>query len=296
MAAGADCNRVYFVGDVRDGERVRTFDPARDMDELARVMTKAGDVRLLIVDPVVNAIAGDGHKNTDVRRGLQPLANLAAKARCVVLGITHFSKGTSGREPLERITGSIAFGAFARIVMVAAKGQPVTEGEPAPRMLVRAKSNLGPDGGGFEYELVQRSAPGRDDLPAAAVQWGGSIDGSARELLATTEISDPPGEASALDDAQAFLADMLADGPLPANKIFADAKGAGHSDATIRRAKTALGVESRKDGEAGIRGGWVWALPRRCSKNAEDAQQKEVSILGSLDRLGGDGDLVEVVV
>ena len=39
--------------------------------------------------------------------------------RCALLGITHFSKGTSGRDPTERITGSLAFGALASGFMLA---------------------------------------------------------------------------------------------------------------------------------------------------------------------------------
>jgi hypothetical protein len=69
--------------------------------------------------------------------------NLAQRLDCAALGITHFSKGTGGREPIERITGSLAFGALARVVLVAAKlPEDRPEGGPA-RILARAKSNAG---------------------------------------------------------------------------------------------------------------------------------------------------------
>ena len=90
---------------------------------------------LLIVDPIVSAVATDSHKNGEVRRGLQPLVDLAAAQGCALLGITHYSKGTAGRDPLERVTGSVAFGALARLVFGTAK--PTEEG--APRRMVRAK-------------------------------------------------------------------------------------------------------------------------------------------------------------
>ena len=76
---------------------------------------------MIIVDPIVSAVSGDSHKNGETRRALQPLVDLASDVNAALIGITHFSKGTSGRDPLERITGSIAFGALARVVMVAAK-------------------------------------------------------------------------------------------------------------------------------------------------------------------------------
>jgi hypothetical protein len=54
-----------------------------------------------------------------------------------------------GREPLERLTGSLAFGAVARVVMIAAKEAETEDGSPPKRFLCRVKSNIGPDDGGF---------------------------------------------------------------------------------------------------------------------------------------------------
>ena len=155
-AAGADLSRCHFVGGVQDGRGKRPFDPARDVPILRRAIENIGDVSLLLIDPIVSAIPTDSHKNAEVRRGLQPLVDLANAVHCALIGITHFSKGTSGRDPVERITGSVAFGAMARLVFISAREQPDEEqGLPERRYLVRAKSNIGPDGGGFEYGLEQ---------------------------------------------------------------------------------------------------------------------------------------------
>src|SRR4029434_4932016 len=144
-AMGADMTRLFFVGPVRRGMESASFDPASDLPALERKAETIGGARLLIVDPVVSAVAGDSHKNAETRRSLQPLVNLAQRLDCAALGITHFSKGTGGREPIERITGSLAFGALARVVLVAFKQlEDRPDGGPA-RMLVRAKSNISPD-------------------------------------------------------------------------------------------------------------------------------------------------------
>jgi len=157
-AAGADMQRVHFVQGVREGHEQRPFNPSQDVGALRTALAGLSDVRLLVVDPIVSAVSGDSHKNAEVRRGLQPLVDLAREHRCALLGITHFTKGTAGREPVERITGSLAFGALARLVLVTAKGE-AGNGEPARRFLARAKSNIGPDGGGFIYDLSQGSCP-----------------------------------------------------------------------------------------------------------------------------------------
>ena len=291
--SGADLSRVYFIADVREGNEQRSFDPARDMEVLKRKLAEIGDVRLLIVDPIVSAIAGDSHKNAEVRRGLQPLADLAASMRCALLGITHFSKGTGGRDPVERLTGSLAFGALARVVLVAAKHQEEGDDGRTVRLFIRAKSNIGPDDGGFEYDLQQGELKAHPGIFASSVLWGDAVEGAARELLAMADATGEDGEGGTLADAKRFLSDLLADGPMTTKAIKVDADGAGYSWATIRRAQKALGIEASK---AGMKGGWEWALSRRCSENPEDAQQKEVSIFGKIEHLQGNAATVEVEI
>src|ERR1700724_2490286 len=129
----------------------RDFHPTKDIRALEASIETAWGASLIIVDPIVSATAADSHKNSETRRGLQPLVDMAAKLDAALLGITHFTKGSEGRSPIDRVTGSVAFGALARVVMVAAKQQDGDDGKSAPRVLMRAKSNIGPDEGGFAY-------------------------------------------------------------------------------------------------------------------------------------------------
>lgn len=302
--SGADLTRVYFIADIREGNERRAFDPARDMEPLRRKLAEIGGARLLIVDPVVSAIAGDSHKNAEVRRGLQPLVDLAGAMRCALLGITHFSKGTGGRDPVERLTGSLAFGALARVVLVAAKHQEEGDDGRTVRLFCRAKSNIGPDDGGFEYDLHQAELKTYPGIFASSVLWGEAVEGAARELLATADATGDDGEGGTLADAKRFLSDLLVDGPLPTKTIKADADGAGYSWATIRRAQKALGIEPVKEG---MKAGWVWRMPgqeaaratlenAKMLKNPEDAQQKGVSTFGEIEHLRSDPGAVEVEI
>jgi putative DNA primase/helicase len=304
LLMGADLSRVFFIGDILENGERRAFDPGRDIEVLRRKLADVGNVRLLVIDPIVSAVSGDSHKNAEVRRGLQPLADLARAARCALLGITHFTKGTTGREPVERLNGSIAFGALARIVMVAARRREEGEDGRTVRFLARVKSNLGRDDGGFEYDLHQAELETHPGVFSTAVAWGRAIEGNARELLAEAE-AGPDDEGGTRAEAERFLADLLADGPLPVKAIKADADGAGFSWATIRRAQKALGIEAVKEG--GFFGKttkqqWVWRLPAedaqrehlhgaslKMLKTAEDAQQKNVSTFREVEHLqGGD--------
>jgi putative DNA primase/helicase len=245
-AAGADMTKVFFVGAVREEGDSRFFNPATDIDLLMAEAARINDIALVIADPVVSAVSGDSHKNSEVRRALQPLVDLGSTTGAAILGISHFSKGTGDRDPLERVSGSIAFGALARIVMVTAKNNG------GQRIVARAKSNIGPDGGGFQYELEMVDA---DGIEASRVVWGARIDGSARELVgmcASDEVS------SQTDEVEQFLTDALADGEVSAADIKQEAGRLGFSEKTLRRACQRLRVKTRK---SSFKDGWFWRLP-----------------------------------
>jgi hypothetical protein len=230
------------------------------MGELSEGIAKMQRPALVVVDPLVSAIAGDSHNNAETRRGLQPLADLAIERRVAVLGIHHLSKGTQGRKPLERITGSLAFGALARIVFFAARGEAKDGGE-GERLFVRGKSNIGPIGDGFRYSLEQAPLADDPEISASGIVWGEAVKGTAAELLAKLEGLEPgKGDSPALSEAKGFLLDMLTGGPMLTTALTAEAKGAGISSASLRRAKDALGVQAEK---AAGDGPWRWRLPER---------------------------------
>ena len=252
MAAGANRSKVYYVGDAFDEQGRRGFDPAVDMPPLLEKLGSIPDLRMLILDPVVSAIAGDSHKNAEVRRGLQPVVELAEKIGAVVFGITHFTKGTSGREPLERVTGSLAFGAVARIVFGVDRNKDAEGNEQ--RIFCRLKSNLGSDTGGFVYEIEQVDAmPG---FPATRAKFGAAVEGAARDLFAPMD--DSEDAAPALNEAKQYIRDALTDGPRPSQELEKEALKGGLKKATLRRARLALGVICSKRNFAGV---WEWRLP-----------------------------------
>lgn len=255
VAAGADMTRIHFIDGVsgNDGD---AFDPGRDMPLLEATAEGLAAPRLLILDPIVSAVAGDSHKGAEVRRSLQPVVDLGQRLGCAVLGITHFSKGTGGRDPVERVTGSIAFAALARVVMVAAKVKSDSgDGSEPRRVLMRAKSNIGPDDGGFAYELERVEV--QAEVEGQCVRWLEALDGTAREMLAEAEADNYSEDGSSAGSVDAFLRALLIAGPVTAKSIKADADGAGYAWRTVQRAAERLGVDRRKEG---VRGGWVWAL------------------------------------
>src|SRR3954451_12914731 len=176
----------------------------------------------MLIDPIVSATPGDSHKNAETRRGLQPLVDLADQRNIALIGITHFTKGTQGRDPIERITGSLAFGAIPRVVWAAAKG----DNEDAPRRLVRIASNIGATSGGFEY-LLRQEPLADHDFTAQRILWGNRLIGTPLELL---ENSPDQGKKT---QALTLLDQLLVNGPIPVKEIQNAAKTHGISWPTI---------------------------------------------------------------
>lgn len=255
-ASGANMERIHFISGTSDGNTVRPFNPAKDIEKIKSTLEQIGTVSLIIFDPIVAVITGDGNNNVEVRRGLQPAVDLAESIGCAVLGITHFTKGTAGSNPLERITGSLAFGAVARVVMVAAQLSNDEEGDDI-RILCKAKANITLDKGGFEYKLIEREIPECPGARATAVDWGERLYGSAQALLSISNNRDESANRGALDEAKDFLFDILKNGPLPASEITDRASAEGLSRSTLKRAKSDLGIRAHKNG---MNGGWSWEL------------------------------------
>ncbi|MGH8146476.1 MAG: AAA family ATPase [Rhodanobacteraceae bacterium] len=255
QAAGADLAHVQFVGEVSEDGKRFAFDPARDVQTLAAALANGDGIALIVIDPLVSAVAGDSHKNAEVRRGLQPLVDLSGRVGAALLGVTHYTKGTQGRDPLERVTGSIAFGALARLVFGTVRQKVEDDDSPPRYLLARVKNNLGPDGGGFVYRFEQ--ADNGAEIITNRIAWGEAVAGPARVLMAEAE-AEPDDEEG--HDAASFLRDLLAARPVPTKEVFREAEGAGFSRYQMKRAKAKLGAAAVKHGMAG---GWTWQLPNR---------------------------------
>ena len=248
MAADADLTKIHFLNDVMENFEIRSFNPATDMQNLLIQASSIPNLTLLVIDPIVNAVAGDGNSNNIVRKALQPIVDFAAKRNCAVIGISHFSKGGQGKDPLERVTGSVAYGALARVVMSAAK---VNDGDSSKRILCRTKNNLGKDDGGFEYDIQQRNVI--DEIFSSYVIWGSALEGSASELLIETSDESSYGCLE-------FLEELLAGGRLDYHSIIKEGQGFGFSKDQLNRAKRKLKIQSHRDGY-GAGSKIYWDLP-----------------------------------
>jgi putative DNA primase/helicase len=253
MAVGANLSRCGIISGAVDEDGLRCpFDAASDMGRLREAVQQIDGIALLIVDPIVTAVTGDMHKANDVRRSLQAIVDFASEMNCAVLGITHFAKGTAGKNSAERVIGSQAFAALARMVLVTAK-----EEDSQNRVFTRAKSNNSEDTGGFSYTIEAGKLAG--GIVATRILWGEPLKGSSRSILSEIEGDSADEGSSKLNQAKAFLLDKLKNGFVPQKELFEHAHEIeGITDGTMRRAGKALSITPRK---LAMNGGWVWELP-----------------------------------
>lgn len=145
-------------------------------------------------------------------------------------------------------------------------------------MLVKAKSNLGPDIGGFRYGLEAMTLASHPGIEATRVVWGEYLEGNARELLSRAETLTDPEEHSVKEEAKDFLRILLASGPVPSKDVFKEAAEAGHSKRTLQRAQKELGIKLVKSGS----GPWLWVLPEKERQQDLNVPHGNVGELGDL--------------
>ena len=259
-AAGADLARVTALTSVVD-RPLRRGDSAIDrwtprlptLADLAAIRRAiaAVEAALVVVDPIMAYLPRgvDSGRDAHVRSLLAHLAGLAESEDVAVLVVRHLTKSGRGN-PLYRGGGSVGIIGAARSGLLVARDPDDPTG--ARRVLASTKANLAGATIALTYQLTSA------DNGTLRVVWEGPSEHTATSLLdaSTVHTRDEP---TALDEARDVLRSILADGPKPATAAQAEARAAGVSPGTLRRAREALGIRPRKDG---FRGGcWTWQSP-----------------------------------
>jgi putative DNA primase/helicase len=267
MAAGADRERVELVTAVCDEKSRRSFDLSADLALLDQKISEIGEVKLIIIDPISSYLGAkvDSHVNAAVRGVLEPVSEMAARLRIAIVAITHPPKGT-GTTAINRFIGSIAFVAAARAAFMVTRDAE----DEIRRLFLPVKNNLALPGKGLAFRLEQRLVA--EGIVGSSVVWEADpVTITADQALQAAD--DRGGGGGAGADAEEFLRNALADGPVAVKDLQAEAKQAGLSWATVRRAKDRLGVVAQRESHGRDGGGrWTWAMPipARCSSPRQD--------------------------
>ena len=222
-AAGADTSKVHIVeGVAREGAEVDMFQLDSDIADLRDRALEIGDVRLIIIDPP-SAYLGtkvDSYKDSDVRRVLMPLGNLAQETGAMILLIVHLNKRTDGGAQ-QRFSGSTAWTAAPRVGFMVAEDTITKQ-----RFMLPVKNNIGDDRLGYQYHIAEKLIQyGGQTFKSSYIVWDQTTNRSVAQLLTPPKANKPDAVGVAKD----FLKDELANTPLSVDHIQAAAKAAGIS-------------------------------------------------------------------
>lgn len=237
-AAGADVSKVH-VFDLakvkgKDGKlHAQPFNVAEHMPQLREFVADIGDLRLLIIDPILAYMGRtDSHKTSDVRGAMLGLQQLVAERDIAAVLITHLNKNDGAQGAMNRMAASGAFTAVAR-------GVWLVDFDPADvnrqrRLFIPIGANIGNDRDGFAFG-IETVALGNGIVTSKVVFEPETVMADADEVTAPR---DP-----ALQGAREFLQAELADGPVPIRELNKAAREAGINLKTLSRAARKIGAK-----------------------------------------------------
>ncbi len=246
-ALGADPSRICVLRAVHweDSPSPDAFSLSRDLNLLKAVLARWGDIKLIILDPVSAYLGGaESYNNANIRRILAPVQTMAAERSLAVVGITHLTKRRAA-SVIYRSMGSMAFVSASRAAWAAVPDRQA----PGRMLLLPVKCNLIGGATGLAYRIV----PHPSDPAQPVIAWeSGSVPMTADEAM------EPPPRLTPREEAAEWLKQLLAAGPLPSGEVERQAREAGFTVMTLRRAKTELGIVPYREGAT-----WMSRLPER---------------------------------
>jgi putative DNA primase/helicase len=262
IAAKADLKRVHILKCIKTDEKTgRQFLLGEDLDALEKAVTKIGDVALVTIDPITAYMGSkiDSHRTTEVRSQLGPLKDFAERLHVAISAITHPPKSSS-QKAIDHFIGSQAFIAAGRIGHVCIEEVEDDDDKTGRVLFTNAKNNPHVRMPTLAYRVVEATI-GHDEytrLPITAphVVWeADAVDISADEAVRQASANGGGKQRGKQEAVQAFLQEILKDGPMLQKVIQAEADKLGFTYEQLRTACRKLHVHSKQQ-----KGAWVWQL------------------------------------
>lgn len=227
-------NNVVNLRDYLQEETPFSIDDEDALDEVYEALEELRPT--LVVFDTLNTYIGkaDTHKASEVQQAFTHFKQIAKDFNCAVLVLRHLTKSKGGDKAIYRGQGSIAFTGLARVVMTV--GQMPED--PDIRVMAVTKINVTRPPKALCFTIQEM--PKERSL----FVWGEHVNLSSDEILSAPATGDKKGAASeAVEEAKAFLQEVLEDGPEEEAKIKRMAEKRAISGRTLKRAADAMGIE-----------------------------------------------------
>jgi hypothetical protein len=231
VAMGADVSKIDILEwvtfrDEENRQQQDLFNLQRDITSLQQGIKP--DTKAIFIDPITAFLGGglDSNSNSDVRRVLMPLCELAEQTGIAIIGVTHLNKNAAGRA-IHRGLGSVGFTAAARAVWQVTDDP--TDSKNGKRLLTPAKINICAEPAGLVFSIDN-----------GVLTFEGETELSADEALQGSTV-DAPILKKAIDWIQSVL---TPGNSMTFKELSTQAKAAGITESALRRAKKPAGVIS----------------------------------------------------
>ena len=259
MAAGADLERVARLEAVAAAGFDSTLMLPHDNGELEAVIAE-NKVALTVLDPLISRLDAklDTHKDAEVRRALEPIAQLADRTQAAFLGLIHVNKSRDA-DALTSVMGSRAFPGVARAVLHMA-ADPEDEDK---RLLGHSKNQYDRKAATIRLHIESRHVANTAEGPIAAgrVVIEGEVSLSIEDAVSASH--QGADVRTAIGKATEWLEALLSRGPAWSADVRKMGHSAGHSESAIKRAAERIGVT--KDSK-GFPRRTEWRLPTQGSQ------------------------------
>jgi putative DNA primase/helicase len=246
----------------------------RDGAALERLIERHS-AKLVVIDPLFAHLDAeiDYRSDPSIRRSLAPLAGIAERQECAIVGIAHFKKGEAA-SIMEKIGGSVGVTAAARSILVVAADPSAEDDESKDRVVVHAECNLALEASTLRFRPEGRTFLNRREEEISTVE--AVMLGEAPEIRAEDILAPNSREKwSLLDEAKEWLQAQLANGPRYAKEITNMAYREGIPKDTLVKARIGLRVRSRPVGFGGAR---MMHLPDHYDRYLEIRESKSGSL------------------
>lgn len=246
---GVDGGRVSVLDGVDEGDGIsRPFSLRQHVPHLRQLVIEK-NIGLVVIDPL-SAVQGNGDRNSegDVRDSMAPLFRMMEETGLAVIGIMHIGKNDGHAKSFQKLLGSTAYSALARVIwMVHDLPEDMqVEGEATRKLMDVTKINVA-----MAPDPIQFHRP--KDEP---VTWLGASPMRFNEAASWKKKSESGKGQTETDKAEEWLLDFMDGKPTSSQAIADAAKEEGISETTYRRAKKRLNIDAKRQGD-----GWIWMPP-----------------------------------
>lgn len=256
-AAGANLNRIYHIQAAITEDGPEPVVIPRDVGLIEDAVLKTRSA-IVVIDVLNEYLDGnvDNYRDTQIRRALARLRDMAQRTNATVVMLRHLRK--EGGKAIYRGSGSIGIVGAARAAWTVGRHPE----DASLRALAVTKMNLAIEPIPLAFKLMPV-----EDMDVARVDWRGPVEGlNADQLLADRAPEDPEEKehkTSQLDLATNAIREVLRDGPIWSNDLL-DAvvnKGRLVSVRTYDRARAKLNVQTKRERMPSGEMGWKVSLP-----------------------------------